>query len=115
MVMVKVLASILFVVWAGGCGFRSVVKYTPFNAFDDGLKAPRKVEAVQIYDTRAPARKYVELGSISVIHESTRIDNEILDRIKTEAARHGCDGVVLSPKWGFQVEGTCIAFPIQRP
>lgn len=78
-----------------GCGTH--IAYMPTNTPPRMLK-PRGVDSVQVFTTRPPERPYVEVGIIETQQESIYSTDDataVFSQLRDEAARQGCDGLVL--------------------
>jgi hypothetical protein len=81
---------------AVGCG--TTITFTPTNPAPHPLAA-RPPQTVEVYSTSQPPRPYVEVGLLEAQQSSaysTDAPPEVLQHLREEAARQGCDGVVLS-------------------
>jgi len=79
-----------------GCGTSSA--FMPLNPPPHPV-TPRPPGEVQMFTNSAPARPYVEVGLITAAIKrdwSGAGDLEIIDALRDEAAKHGCDGVVVT-------------------
>lgn len=87
------LLSMLFVT---ACG--TTTQFAATNASPRPL-APRPAESVTVFATGLPDRPFVEVGIIQARQSSEfSVDEmpEILAEMRTEAARQGCDGLVIN-------------------
>ena len=84
-------ASLCFV---AACGIKT--EYIELNP-PPHVMAPRSPDQVAIFTTGLPERPYVEVGTIEVKQEiyNGASASEIMRVLREEAARRGCDGLVL--------------------
>ena len=104
----KRIGSLLLLAAAlSGCGTR--IAYLPTNTPPRTLQ-PRNADSVQVFSVAPPDRPFVEVGIIETQQESMySTDSELIvfSRLREEAARQGCDGlVVLGSNDGVQVVGS---------
>lgn len=74
--------------------------------------APRPVDSVVVFATGLPDRPFVEVGLIQARQSSEfSVDEmpEILAEMRTEAARQGCDGLVINGTRDAQSSSTTIS------
>ena len=94
--------ALLFVACGSGATF------TPTNPppHTPEVKPPA---TVQFYSTDAPFRDYVEIGELKA--DSSLGGTAAMNALREEAARRGCDGVMLKKREdGKGVAGTCLMF-----
>jgi uncharacterized lipoprotein YajG len=74
--------------------------------------APRAADAVLVFTTSTPDRPYAEVGIVSsrVSTNPPQSRATLLEAIRTEAARQGCDGLIIAGGSAVLAEGTCIVF-----
>lgn len=87
--------SLLFLgVALTACG--TSVEYVPLNASPRPLTA-RSPQSVAIYMTSVPDRPYVEIGTIESQQREYSFDGagDIYEKMREEAGRQGCDGLVI--------------------
>jgi len=80
------------------CG--TTVQWVPTNASPRPL-APRHPSTVEVWTTGVPDRPYTEVGIITARQSSEMsLDEmpEIINELRTEAARIGCDAVAIQGK-----------------
>jgi hypothetical protein len=89
-----------------GC---SSAAWTPGAEPPHAPKSMRPVD-VHFYSTDKPFEDYVEVGTIRA--KSSMGDDGAMSALREEAAKHGCDGVLLAakPSEGWRFEGTCVVF-----
>src|SRR6185503_19557415 len=81
----------LFVVLAA-CGTQA--RFLPLNPPPHRL-TPRAPETVEFHASGPPSRPFVDIGVIETLQESGATPLEdVLARLRVEAGRLGCDGVV---------------------
>lgn len=92
-----VLASMLLSLGPVACG--TSVKYMPLNPAPRALSA-RPAAEVQVFTSQTPSRKYVEVGLITTQKLggafATADDMELIESLREEAAKQGCDGLVIT-------------------
>jgi hypothetical protein len=89
--------------------------FTPTNASPRQL-TPRPVEQVEVFTATRPEKPFVEVGVIT--GEAMQNDkgaqlasvSYVLERVREEAAKAGCDGVILQPGGTGTYQGTCIVY-----
>jgi hypothetical protein len=76
------------------CG--TSITYVPLNSPPHPL-TPRSAESVELFTTAPPARPYVEVAAIESRQQSHSVDGTavIYKKMREEAARRGCDGLVI--------------------
>ncbi len=88
--------ALCFVVALGACGTTS--GFMPTNPPPHPLTA-KSPDQVEIFTASKPARDFVEIGILQSATASAAFgggDFEMLRRLRTEAATHGCDGVIVT-------------------
>ena len=81
---------------AVGCGTRT--NYTPTNTPPQPMQ-PRAPETVEVFTASEPRRAFVEVGIVHAQQKSafsTHSEPQVIARLREEAARHGCDGVIIA-------------------
>jgi hypothetical protein len=74
------------------------VNYSPINPSPRAL-SPRAPATVEMFASGPPARPHVDVGIITVEEGSTgeSTPQELLGLLRENAARQGCDGLVVAP------------------
>ncbi|MEM1034525.1 MAG: hypothetical protein AAF928_15660 [Myxococcota bacterium] len=109
-----------------GCG--TTVRYVQTNP-PPAPRSVRPASAVHVYTTGGPAQPYTEIGIIQARQDSPHSYDElpeVLDEMRAEAGRQGCDGLVITGRadetqssvWGQTtvvgtaegLMGTCIVY-----
>jgi hypothetical protein len=78
------------------CG--TAMAWMPLNEPPHPL-TPKTTSAVELFQTQTPEKPYVEVGMIQAGLQSAFSSADefaILDQIRTDAARRGCDGVIIT-------------------
>jgi hypothetical protein len=105
----------LLVVALAGCGGTVVSSYIPIRA----SSPPRAPETVDVRLSGPPSRPVVDLGLIKIAETDVKLFGdsrlpEMIARLRSEGAAHGCDVVIGNPpqlqsaRW--LVTGTCAAY-----
>ena len=90
------------------CGL-SPVRYSALNAPPRAM-SPRPVDEVELFRERLPSRPFVEVGLLE-FHgsaENPSSESTVATWLKKEAAKRGCDGVVVDKL--IHERGTCIVY-----
>jgi len=74
--------------------------------------SPRAVTEVAVFTTTQPDRPYVEVGIVTVIGTSNPPPHrsQLIEDVRVEAAKQGCDGLILAGGSAIVAEGTCIVY-----
>ncbi len=91
-----------------GCTSVSV-NYSALNSPPRPLQmtAPDKVE---LFTTARPSRKYVEVGTMTADHDSIASNEDMFKAMREEAAKRGCDGLVITQRASMRAVAACIAY-----
>lgn len=86
-------------------------RFVPTNAPPRAL-APRPVEEVAVFTTSLPERPYAEIGMVTAITRSgpPQAKASLIEAVRQEAAKHGCDGIIYAPGSAVLAEATCIVY-----
>ncbi len=86
-------------------------RYVPTNASPHAMKT-RPLEQVAVFTTVAPDRPYVEVGIVSsrVTTNPPQSKSALIEAVRTEAAKQGCDGIIYAPGSAVLAEATCIVY-----
>lgn len=95
-------------VFLGGCAHVGV-EYTAINAPPRPLQ-PKSPDTVQVFTSQAPERKYVEIGTLTAMHDSVASNADMFAQLKVEAAKRGCDGVVITQRDDAAAIGACVVY-----
>jgi hypothetical protein len=109
------MTRLLLLVAVAGCSSTIVSSYVPLRE----ARPPRPVEAVDLRLSGPPSRPIIDLGLISIGESDVQLTGEphlpqMMARLRTEGAAHGCDVVIGNPpqmassRW--IVTGTCAAY-----
>lgn len=88
--------DLCFALFLFGCGGTNI-GWMPLNE-PPRPAAPRPKNEVRMFTSARPTDPYVEVGLITVAIKSGwsgSTDLEMIDQVKSEGAKHGCDGVVI--------------------
>jgi hypothetical protein len=88
--------ALLALVLAAACG--TTTRFTPTNPSPHAMQ-PKPAEAVHVYTSGPPQIAYVEVGIIQSRQSSefsTHEMPEVIQKMRTEAGRIGCDGVIIN-------------------
>jgi hypothetical protein len=92
---IRALLPTLVLLTLCACGTR--VSYIPTNSPPRALSA-RSPQSVEVFSSQRPSRAYVEVGLIETQQESMYSTDEpavVFGRMREEAARQGCDAVIV--------------------
>jgi hypothetical protein len=126
-VLMREALSFLLLAAVVGCG--TTVQFTPTNPPPRPLTS-RPAESVQVFTASRPDQPFVEVGLLEAQQSSAlSLDQrpDVMQKMRVEAARMGCDGIILlgandqvqgsiDPKYGGSVNtlqgyrATCIMF-----
>jgi hypothetical protein len=92
MTMVCALAALAL----GGCG-STVTSFMPLNESPRPLAA-RSVNEVKVFTTSIPKSAFVEVGLLTSGNSglASANDFELINLLRVEAAKHGCDALVIT-------------------
>jgi hypothetical protein len=102
-------SSILAMLFVTACG--TTTQFAATNHSPRPL-SPRPVDSVVVFATGLPDRPFVEVGLIQARQSSEfSVDEmpEILAEMRTEAARQGCDGLVINGTRDAQSSSTTVS------
>lgn len=88
--------STVVLVLGAACG--TTTSFMPLNPAPHQLR-PRQPSEVQMFTSSTPTQPYVEVGMITIAIDSlysTADSHEMIATVREEAAKHGCEGVVLT-------------------
>jgi hypothetical protein len=85
------------------------VSYTALNPSPYPTQ-PKTAESVEFFTSATPTRKYVEIGTMKAMHDSITTDEDMFRKIREEAARQGCDGVVITQRGSQEAVAACIVY-----
>lgn len=91
-----------------GCSSISV-EYTTLNPPPHPV-SPVAIEHVELFTAEAPARKYVEVGTMTAMHDSITSDEDMFQKMREEAAKRGCDGLVITQRGTIDAIGACVIY-----
>jgi hypothetical protein len=102
-----IMAGVLLATLAG-CSSISV-KYTVLNPPPRPHRAvsPGKIE---IFTTAQPSRKYVELGTMTSMHDSITSNDDMFNAMREEAAKRGCDALVVTQRGSQEAVAACVVY-----
>lgn len=90
------LSASALVLALAACGTTS--RFTPTNPSPHALQ-PKPAEAVHVYTSGPPQIAYVEVGIIQSRQSSEFSSDkmpEVIQKMRAEAGRQGCDGVIIN-------------------
>ena len=85
------------------------VAYTPLQASPKAAP-PVAPEKVEVFTAAPPTRKYVELGTMLSEHAPTATNEDMFQAMRVEAAKRGCDGLVVTQRGLHEAVAACIAY-----
>jgi hypothetical protein len=85
------------------------VSYTPLNSPPHPTQ-PKPAESVAMFTSATPTQKYVEIGTIKGEHDSIATDEGMFQKMREEAGRRGCDGLVVMQRGDRVAVATCIVY-----
>lgn len=86
-------------------------QFVPTNAPPRAL-TPRDPSQVAVFTTTAPERPYAEVGLVSsrVTTQPPQSKATLIEAVRQEAARRGCDGIIYAAGSAAIAEATCIVY-----
>jgi hypothetical protein len=88
------------------------VNYTDLNPPPHAIQ-PKAPEKVEFFSSATPSRKYVEIGTMTAMHDSITTNTDMFAKMRIEAAKHGCDGVIITQRGTQEAVGACIVYSDQ--
>ena len=88
------------------------IDFAPFRATATPVTR-RAVQAVELFTSAGPARKYLELGTLKASHDAVASDGDLYEAMKREAAERGCDALWLTWRDSVTVVATCLAYVVE--
>lgn len=105
----RTVAATLTLAFAAGCLQTQFVRTNP----PPRALTPRDTAQLAVYTTIAPDRPYVEIGMVMSRAPDGSLaypKATLLQEVREEAARQGCDGIIYAAGAANVAEATCIVF-----
>jgi len=88
------------------------VEYTPLNSPPRPVQSTTS-EQVEVFTTQPPSRKHIEIGTMKGMHDSITSDEDMFKQMKAEAAKHGCNALVVTQRGGPVAIASCVIYADQ--